>query len=149
MMLSTGVDCRACHRVREVSPTGTVWKASADVCITCHSQALADELDAYRQEVDASLADIEVSLQRVRTAIDETDLQPARYNALKEDMAEIEHDVEFLNIGQGIHNIHYASTLAEVLVGKLTKLCNDLEIPPPRITLPETIEQIDQQTELE
>ncbi len=139
-MLATRVECRSCHRVMEVSPTGVLWKASADVCTTCHSSTAVEQLQSYVQDLEASLADIEAAVQAVQSAIDATDMTPERAAAFQVDLRKVEDDLSFLKIGNGIHNIHYASTLARALRDSLVALCLDLGIPEPEITFPEDIQ---------
>lgn len=143
-MLNTRVECRACHRVKEVSPTGTVvWKASADGCITCHNSAAVEELKDYHQQVTAALLDLEATLERIRTAVDLADLESAQLSAINDTLARLQHDVDFLNSANGIHNIHYASSLTRVVLEDLKVLCRDLEIPEPTATLPDDIENFE------
>ena len=49
-MLGTRIGCKACHRVKEVSPTGSVlWRASAEVCSACHESAGVPALWRYHE----------------------------------------------------------------------------------------------------
>ena len=62
VMLTARVECRACHRVKQVSPTGTIlWKASSDVCTACHTPEVAEELQAYHVEMKDSLEELEAN----------------------------------------------------------------------------------------
>jgi hypothetical protein len=143
-MMTVRVECRSCHRFKEVSATGTVlWKASAEGCVTCHSSAATEELQKYHEDVTDALVELEETLARVRTAIDLTDLELDQLAAMKEKLARLQHDVDFLNSANGIHNIHYASTLAQVVLVELTELCRELEIPEPTTRLPEDIENFE------
>ncbi len=145
-MMTVRVECRSCHRFKEISATGTVlWKASAEGCVTCHSSAATEELQAYHEDVTAALLDLEATLDRIRTAVDLADLELDQLAAIKEKLARLQHDVDFLRSANGIHNIHYASTLARVVLADLTELCRELEIPEPATTLPDDIESFKQE----
>ena len=84
------------------------------------------------------------SIGRVRLAIADADLEPEPLADLRSKMEKVEHDTSFLKIGNGIHNIHYASSLARVLFEELAELCRELGIPEPTNPLPETVEQFEQ-----
>lgn len=142
-MLATRVECKSCHRVMEASPTGVLWKASADVCTTCHSSTAVEQLQSYVRDLDTSLAEIEAAVEVVQSAIDTTDMTPGRAAELEAELGKVKDDLSFLKIGNGIHNIHYATTLASALRDELATLCLDLGIPEPKITLPEYVEPLD------
>ena len=59
---------------------------------------------------------------------------------LKDCDKQVLNDVDFLKVGNGAHNIHYANTLTSVLLQELGALCRDLDIPEPQATLPENVE---------
>jgi predicted CXXCH cytochrome family protein len=143
-MSTSGVQCQACHRVKQVSATGTVlWKASADVCTACHTSAAAERVEDYQQDVRASMSDVAAALERVRTAMETADVDVQQLSAWKVTLTKLKHDLEFLNIGNGIHNIHYSSTLARVLYDETTALCQQLNVPGPTTPLPASIERLD------
>ena len=61
--MATRVECRTCHRKKEVSATGTVlWRASAEVCLACHDKADAEQLKAYHANLKTLLAEIEAAV---------------------------------------------------------------------------------------
>ena len=62
-MAVAGISCPSCHRIKEISPTGTVlWRASTAVCIQCHDEAAAERLAAQHELLKSSLADIQANL---------------------------------------------------------------------------------------
>ena len=60
--------------------------------------------------------------------------EPAR--EIEQQLTNIADDLKFLRIGNGIHNIHYASSLTDSLVEKLSELCDVLEVDPIDVKLP-------------
>ena len=78
--------------------------------------------------------DIEKCIQDLRLAT--ASLDPASPSPRNEKLNDIESDLAFLRIGNGIHNIHYASTLTRTLVEELSALCDELNIARPQIDLP-------------
>lgn len=143
-MTATGVQCLACHREREVTATGTVvWRASAEVCISCHTDTAKEELDAYQRDVTESLADIRSALDRAESALAVAALGAQELADLRALLARLVHDLEFLQVGNGIHNIHYATTLSRTLFDETQKLCETLNVDGPTLTLPQDKYQFD------
>jgi predicted CXXCH cytochrome family protein len=137
-MPAARVACRSCHRLKEVSATGTVlWKASAEVCTQCHGASAAGKLDAYHRQLRASLPDIAADIQRVRAALKPGELKEERSKAIAAELDGLQHDLDFLRVANDIHNIHYASTLMRKLLERLSPLCRELKISEPKTTLPE------------
>ena len=137
-MTATRIACQSCHRAKQLSATGTVlWKASMETCAGCHDPDVADRLQLYCATLRSSLADVEVTFQQVRDAFSSADLAEDRTAAISQQLDELQHDLDFLRIGNGIHNIHYADSLTRMLVEQLSGLCRELEIDEPQITLPE------------
>ena len=132
----------ACHRQREVSPTGTVvWKASTDNCLTCHDRQMTDTLQAYHKTLRDSLDGLDATLTRIRAALPAAKVSADRSQAIAKQLDDILHDVTFLRVGDGIHNIHYADHLTRTLVDPLTELCRELKIEAPEIALPEPLKR--------
>ena len=140
-MLITRVDCRSCHRVKNVSATGSVlWKASASRCTMCHEGAATDRVRAYQMGMSKSLKDLESTLDPIREALEDAELDAERVKALEGELEDVEGDLSFLRVGNGIHNIHYADTLTRAILDKIIYLCKELELPDPEVTLPEPSE---------
>jgi nitrate/TMAO reductase-like tetraheme cytochrome c subunit len=143
-MSNSRVQCAACHRERDVSATGTVvWRASADVCTACHSSADETQLQTYQEQVRVFLADLAAALERVRKAMEVAELTSQQLSSYSETLERLEHDLEFLNVGNGIHNIHYASTLTRVLMDDTRQLCRQLNVAEPMAELPQGIDRLD------
>ena len=111
-MAVAGLSCPTCHTEREVSPTGTVvWNASTAVCSECHDAAAVDRLRTYHGQLQDSLTSIENGLNQARDAVGTSDLDKARQEALRQELSGLELDLEFVRVGNSIHNIHYADSL--------------------------------------
>lgn len=136
-MTATRLGCPTCHRVKEVSPSGTVlWKASLQVCATCHDDTEVIKLQAYHKSLRNSLGGIDEGIARVKKALKTTTLGPDRVKAATTEVNEIQHDLDFLRAGNDIHNIHFASKLEELLLERVSSLCRELGIDAPTVTLP-------------
>src|SRR3990172_5846603 len=136
-MAVAGIACPSCHQVKEISPTGTVlWRASTAVCTQCHDEAATERLRARHEQLQGSLADIEASLARAREALGVAGLDEAHTAALTQRLRDLDDDLQFLRVGNSIHNMHYADSLTRAVVDELGAICRDLNIEEPTINLP-------------
>jgi hypothetical protein len=136
-MTATRLVCQACHQVKKISPSGTVlWKASLQVCATCHETSEIEKLQTYHISLRTSLAAIEEGIVRVKKALLTTTLEPDRVKSITTELDKIQHDLDFLLAGNDIHNIHFASRLEELLLERVSALCRELGIEKPTVTLP-------------
>lgn len=136
-MMITRISCRSCHRSKETSSTGTVtWKGSAEVCAMCHEPAEVEKLRAYHKELRGSIPEIQAGLQRAREALPAAKLPEDRLAAAKKRVDEFQADLDFLRLGNDIHNIHYAAGLNRALVDRVAELDRELGVAPPKVSLP-------------
>jgi predicted CXXCH cytochrome family protein len=136
-MSEVRVACPSCHRVKQVSPTGTVlWKASIQICTNCHQASEAERLRSYHEALRAALPEIESGIARVREALKSGKLSQAQSAQAAKELQGVQSDWNFLRVGNDIHNIHYASSLTRALVERLSALCRELKIKEPKVTLP-------------
>ena len=134
-MWAARVGCPTCHRVKEVSATGSVlWKSSAEVCSMCHETAEVERLQAYHAQLRAALPALEDGLARARKA-STTELPPDRAAAIVKEFDAIRHDLAFLHVGNDIHNIHFASKLELKLLERIAAVCRELKIDEPKVEL--------------
>lgn len=132
------IACPSCHRVKEASPTGTVlWTASIGTCSECHSAADVERFAGYHEALRASLTQIESNISAVRKALESVELESTRKEQATAKLKDLQDDLNFLRVGNDIHNIHYATTLTRALVDHLSALASELKIELPKITLPE------------
>lgn len=142
------IACPSCHKFKEVSATGTVlWKASTESCLTCHERGRIDSLTAYHTALRGSLEGLDAALTRVREALPGAELNADRALAINSQLDDIQYDLTFLRVGNGVHNIHYASTLTRAVMDRLTALCRELKVPEPEVTLPEVAKPETEKTE--
>ena len=132
------IACPSCHRVEDVSPTGTVlMKASLKTCNACHENGEVAELETYHAGLKEAISNLGTDIERVRDEFAEAELDAERKTAVQTRLDDITHDVHFLQAGNDIHNIHYARALAEAVVEQLASLCEELKIEPSSVQLPE------------
>ena len=136
-MLSVRLECKTCHRAKQVSATGTVlWKGSAEACAMCHEASKVAKLMLYHQQMRAALPEMDAALQRVRKALASSKLGTDRVSVMQTALGAVEHDFDFLRAANDIHNIHYASKLNQALWERIAALCRELKIPEPKATPP-------------
>ncbi|MGO8753060.1 MAG: NapC/NirT family cytochrome c [Thermoguttaceae bacterium] len=140
-MLPVRVECKTCHRFQERSSTGTVlWRASAESCATCHDHSAIPLLKAYQAELKAAMKQIEEGARRAREAAKSASLPESQAGEIAGQLESVQHDLDFLHVANGIHNIHYAASLTTALADRVTALCRKLKIPEPKITLPKKVD---------
>lgn len=140
-MVAVRLECRTCHHYREEGPTGTVtWKGSIQVCGACHEAAALPSLQAYHEQWKAALAALENAAQKVEEALRAAVLPEPQAKDLQARLADAQHDLAFLRSANGIHNIHYASSLGQAVLARLQEIARALKLPPPAVKLPPSVE---------
>lgn len=131
------ISCPSCHQVEQVSPTGTVLiQATMERCSACHDEEKTAELDAYHKEVQESLPQLSDAVSQIEAAFTAADLPADRRAAIETALEKARADVEFLLAANGIHNLHYATTITRSVLETITQVCRELEIDMPQVTLP-------------
>lgn len=131
------VSCFTCHRFKETTPTGTVlWRASAQVCSTCHEPSEVDRLRSYHEALRAAVPVLQSSAQGARKALASAKLAEQRKASVAKELDRIESDLQFVGRGNDIHNVHYANELVRALLKQLSQICGELRLPEPKVALP-------------
>ncbi len=139
-MAAVGIACSSCHQQKTTSASGAVlWKASTSVCTQCHDEATRDQILVVHKQLQGSLAKAKAELSRVRTAAGTAILDEAQKAQLTKQLGDLDDDLHFLQVGNGIHNMHYADSLFQALVDKLRAICRELKIPEPAIEMPQKL----------
>jgi predicted CXXCH cytochrome family protein len=137
-MAVAGIACTTCHQESATSAIGaTLWKASTTVCIQCHDAAATERLLVQHEQQKELLTAIEKELSRVRDAIPAANLDEARATDISQQLGNFEGDLQFLRVGNTIHNMHYADSLVRALVEHLKAVCRELNIDEPAIEMPQ------------
>ena len=131
------VECRTCHLQKEVSPTGAVlWRGSPAICLMCHDAATVKQFQSYHAKLRGSLPELAAALGRIRAAAKSAQLAPGRAAALQTDLGGLQHDLDFLRVGNDVHNMHYATKLNHAVADRISALCRELGLAEPTFDLP-------------
>ena len=131
-MLTVSLECRTCHRIEQTSATGSVLvKASAQVCVACHDPSIAGKLERFKSELKASEANLPQAADRLREALKSTKLKEERLKTVQEELGKLQDDLNFLRVGNGVHNIHYANAVTKVVWERLGALCKEVGVAGP------------------
>jgi predicted CXXCH cytochrome family protein len=140
-MGAAGISCSSCHQSKATSSAGTVlWKASMAVCTQCHDETVKDRLIPRQEQFKGTLAKIGVEIGRAKEAVKAANLDEAKSADFSRRLDDLDHDLKFLQIGNSIHNTHYADSLLRALVDKLMEICRELNIPTPAVELPQQLD---------
>ena len=140
-MAAVGITCSACHREKETSAAGTVlWKASTAVCLQCHDEAAKDRVVVIHSQLQGSLTKIATELSRAHEAVAGANLNETEKAQIGKQLRDLDDDLRFVQVGDSIHNIHYANSLLQALVDKLRAVGRELNIPEPAIELPKKLD---------
>ncbi len=113
-MQRSRVECIACHQGPKRQPghaamVGQTYLATQQACDRCHGSRYPDTLALWQRTIDDHLARAKGVLDKARAV--------AGNDAKRRDLlADAEHNVRFVELGHGVHNIHYATALLNVAI---------------------------------
>jgi predicted CXXCH cytochrome family protein len=140
-MAAAGLSCQTCHQESATTDTGsTLWKASTEVCFQCHDAAATDRVLVRHEQLKGSLAAIEAGLSRAREAIPAANFEEAHAAEVAQRLRDLEGDLQFLQVGNSIHNMHYADSLVRALVERLRAISRELNIDEPTIEMTQELD---------
>ena len=136
-MHNVRVECKTCHRTKQVSATGVVlWKASSEICAMCHPAATVKRYEEDHVKLRKAIPELEQAVQRVREALKGPNLPEAQAAAAAKRLEQLQQDLDFLRVGNHVHNMYYAAEVSRTLLDGLTALCRELKLPEPKAELP-------------
>ncbi|MGQ9650216.1 MAG: NapC/NirT family cytochrome c [Phycisphaerae bacterium] len=115
-MFGSRTNCRACHTQPGSDLKGaSVITATASACVACHNESYGATLDQWIHEIAVRLQECDDSLKDLDKRIEQARSQgrdvPPRVLELA---AQIRANVQFLQLGNGIHNRNYALVLLDI-----------------------------------
>lgn len=115
-MFGSRTNCRACHTQPGSDLKGaSVITATASACVACHNESYGSTLDQWIHEIAVRLKECDNSLKELDKRIEQARSQgrdvPPRVLELA---AQVRANVQFLQLGNGIHNRNYALVLLDI-----------------------------------
>jgi predicted CXXCH cytochrome family protein len=139
-MAMAGLSCRTCHQHSVTTDDGrTLWTASTEVCSQCHDAAATDRVLVRHEQLKDFMTTIEAGLSRAREAIPAAGVDETRGAEITRRLQDLDADLQFLRVGNSIHNMHYADSLVRALVESLRGISRELNIDEPAIELPQEL----------
>ncbi len=115
-MYNAQVDCIGCHMEEFTNGalamiSGEVMRPTVKGCINCHGDVGRDFLDMWTEYLADDVASTSVLVKRSRAALDLADPATADYAKAQKLVEDAEHNLDFVDIGKGIHNFNYSMEL--------------------------------------
>ena len=129
-MFRAQVDCIACHQQRQrpgeiAQLTGQTFIAAQKACDHCHGNQYADLLDHWKSIVEEHLARAEVACEQARRIVEQSAADPAETLRLRRLLADAEHNMRFVKLGHGVHNVNYATAMLNVAIEYCRQITED------------------------
>ncbi|MHC4429756.1 MAG: NapC/NirT family cytochrome c, partial [Planctomycetota bacterium] len=126
-MFRAQVDCIACHQQRGHSTeiaqiVGQTFVAVQDSCDHCHGSRYDGELDVWQATIDEHLEAAEVAFEEARRFLSANQLEPRQALDTRRLLADAEHNIRFVNLGIGVHNVNYATALLNTAMENCRKI---------------------------
>lgn len=135
-MYLTQVDCIACHRVLEhdsatAEVAGQTFVAAQAACNHCHGDEQRDTLETWKDTLALVLLDAEPKVEAARQALHAANQLPGPEKLrLARLLDDAQHNLRFVKLGRGVHNITYATALLSVTIDNCDRILAELSPPP-------------------
>jgi nitrate/TMAO reductase-like tetraheme cytochrome c subunit len=137
MMLALRAECRTCHSVREVMPGGDIiFRGTLQSCAACHEHATVEKFETYHVALRSALPVLIKSAGEVEAAAKKGGVPADKAEKIAAEAANLRHDLELIGRGNDVHNMHFAANLVRQALDRLTALCRELKLEPPKVELP-------------
>jgi len=130
-MYRAQVDCIACHRQREYRPenaavVGQTFIAAQSACDECHGSRYRDRLTEWKAAITAALAAARQAVAEAGSQLRAADLDAETRLKLQRMLDDAEHNVRFVELGRGVHNVTYATALLNVAVENARQIVDSI-----------------------
>ena len=126
------VECRTCHRVRNVlaDRRGDLAGLGGRCADVPRRQTVKEFAGASQGAARLAAGDPGGRRPRPRRG-DSAKLAEKRAGAVAAELEGVQHDLDFLFAGSDVHNMHYAAKLHAALVDRVSALCRELNSRRP------------------
>jgi nitrate/TMAO reductase-like tetraheme cytochrome c subunit len=136
VMLGVRAECRTCHRVDGVDARGDkLVRGSLQMCSLCHDAVTVQKFENEHIALHNDLPLLEKALSEVEAAAKKGGLPADRAEKIAAETAALRHDLDLLRRGNDVHNMPFATDLQRAALERITALCKELKIPPPKLSL--------------
>lgn len=137
-MFTARLDCLACHVLPKGAELGArregwTLTASEKTCLSCHGNKYQGMLKDWKDTFALMLQDIKQKLELARLALEKPPPSMSRYGAAKKLYEDAKYNIDFVEIGKGVHNPFYAAELIQVADRDINQIFRLLNQPPPQL----------------
>jgi hypothetical protein len=120
-MFRAQVDCIACHRERSRSGeiaqvVGQTYVAIQQSCDDCHGNRYREALDLWKTTISEHLRKAQIATERASDFLANAQLPPSVALESRRLLADAEHNLRFVKLARGVHNVNYATALLNVAI---------------------------------
>lgn len=123
-MFQVRVQCVACHLApKELAEgahlTGRTFRPSEEACVGCHGERYRGMLRRWVETLGAMSTVVKTKLEGVQDALRGADPTRAQHRRARQLAADAEHNLQFVILAKGVHNVFYAADLLKLASGWL------------------------------
>lgn len=131
-MYRAQVDCIACHESQKNSSqkaevTGQTFVATQARCDYCHGQKYSGMLDVWKKTLNDSVVRAEVSYGAAVKRFGSSEIAGIDRLEVQRLLDDAGHNIRLVKLGQGLHNITYATAILNVATENCKKAGNLLD----------------------
>jgi hypothetical protein len=133
-MFQVRVQCVACHTVpkaeeRAARIVGQTFRPSEQACVGCHGEQYRGMLQRWVQTLERMRAIVLPKLTAARAALSAVDPKHPRLARARKLVDDADHNLTFVTLAKGVHNVFYAADLLKLANGWLDEAASTLGKP--------------------
>jgi hypothetical protein len=114
-MYLSGINCKGCHTLHEVTKGVNIDKSQPEACEKCHGKGYGNLIKQWEQSTIKRLAIVKSIYNNVNSIISySTNTQK---NEALTKLEQADHNIKIVDIGKGVHNIQFADNLLVAAYG--------------------------------
>lgn len=136
-MFQVRVQCVACHTAPKAEEgaariVGQTFRPSEQACVGCHGEQYRGMLQRWVETLGRMRAIVGPKLTATRAALATADPKHPRLARARKLVDDADHNLTFVMLAKGVHNVFYAADLLKVANGWLDEATSTLGKPPVR-----------------
>jgi formate-dependent nitrite reductase cytochrome c552 subunit len=134
-MYRTQVDCIACHRkpglnATDAALTGQSFRTTQESCDNCHGNHYPDRLEQWKATIEDHQLRADAARVVAAAALTAADIDEVQRLKLRRLLDDADHNIRFVKLGHGAHNVTYATALLNVSMDKCRQILTALNMNP-------------------